>query len=432
MTAPKVPNAVNGQSTPAVAPLAQQILDAQAASFQSRIKNLLGQFADAEGKAAQAITTALQELAQYEKTPDAPPASTRVQDILDGKAQLPTDPQQLHDLWRTLTSAEKDALWQHDQYLGNHDGIPAVDRDHYNRLKLQDEYYRAVVHDPSVDDNGKGDDLATVLSQVDKPDRYLLQLDTQSGSRTHAIIASGNPDTAGTVTTYVPGTGSRPSKIGGDMDRVEAMKSQAQYSGAKNPSVIAWLGYDAPEGLTNATQQHYADSATSSLDRFQDGLRVTHDGSPSHNTVIGHSYGSTLVGDAAAHGHTLNADSVMFVGSPGVTAMNASDLNLTGISHDDVANHIFASKAANDPIPFLYPEIGTGELPGLDDFGPDPADPAQGFGAKVFTSDPGSSHWYELGYGDHAHSEYWKAHSKSLIAIGDIIAGADNAAMGVK
>jgi hypothetical protein len=356
--------------------------------------------------------------------------SAQVQAILDGRAQLPTDPRQLHDFWLTLTPAEKDALWRHDQYLGNRDGIPAVDRDHYNRLKLDDEYYRAIGNDPTVRD--KGDDLATVAAQVDMPDRYLLQLDTQSGARPHVIIAEGNPDTADSICTYVPGTGSRPSKMGGDMDRVDAMRKQARLSGAKAPSVIEWLGYDAPESLPNATQQHYADTAAPDLDRFQDGLRVTHNGPPSHNTVIGHSYGSTVVGDAAAHGRTLNADGVMFVGSPGVTTMHAGDLSLTGISPADVANHVYASKAANDPIPFLYPELGVGEVPGLDDFGPDPADPAQGFGAQVFKSDPGSSHWYELGYGDHAHSEYWNRGSKSLQAIGDIIAGKDAAAMSIK
>lgn len=51
--------------------------------------------------------------------------SQQVQDIIDGKVALPADPQAFHDYWATLSQEDRDALWQHDQYLGNHDGMPA-------------------------------------------------------------------------------------------------------------------------------------------------------------------------------------------------------------------------------------------------------------------------------------------------------------------
>ncbi|WP_024800133.1 alpha/beta hydrolase [Nocardia sp. BMG51109] len=418
VTPPKTPTGADNTGKPVVVILVQQGMQANADAFQARIKNLLVQFGDAEVKAAQAISADLQILAGYEKTPDGAPVRPPVQDIIDGRAQLPSDPNQLHDFWETLTPSEKDALWQDDQYLGNRDGLPAVDRDHYNRLKLQDELARAQAGDPAVKD--KLGDLQTVAASVNQPDRYLLQLDSQSGKIPHAAIAAGNPDTASHVSTYVPGTGSRPAKMDNDMKRVDAMQAQAQASGAKNPSVVAWFGYDAPPGLTDATQQHYADSAAPALDRFQDGLRASHDGSPSYNSVIGHSYGTTVVGDAAGHGRSLNADAVAFVASPGTTLDGADEARLTGVPQDEVTKHVFATKAENDPIPELYPQSQIARyVPGLDDFGRDPTD--SDYGAQRFASNPGEEDWY--GYGGAAHSQYWDYGSKSLIGMGDIIAG---------
>ncbi|MEG8181252.1 hypothetical protein GZH49_22350 [Nocardia terpenica] len=418
VTAPKYPNA----KTDVLSLILQTQLDGQAAGFQARIKTLLAQFGDAEGKAAQAITTDLQLLGDYEKTPDGPPVRPYVQAILDGKSQLPTAPGQLHDFWEGLTPAEKDALWQHDQYLGNHDGLPAADRDHYNRMKLQDELARAQAGDPTVKD--KLGDLHTIAQSVKQPDRYLLQLDTQSGARPHTAIAAGNPDTSDHVATYVPGTGSRPSKMGDDMKRVDAMQEEARLNGAPNSSVIAWFGYDAPEGLPNATQQHYADSAAPSLDRFQDGLRASHDGPKSYNTVLGHSYGTTLVGDAAAHGRDLNADAVVFVASPGTTVNSADQLSLTGVPHDEIGKHVFATKAFNDPVP-AYADSGIGDLPFIDNYGVDPA--YKEFGGQVFPSDPGT-----FDFNGTAHSEYWHPGNKALTGMGYIIAGDGDAAVKMK
>lgn len=459
VTAPTLPSASSSAANSIAAALVQQALHGHAAGFQARIKTLLARFGDTENKAAQAITTELQLLGVYEKTPDGPPVRSQVQDILDGKTQLPTDPRQLHDFWQTLTPAEKDALYQHDQYLGNRDGLPAVDRDHFNRMKLQDELARAQAGDPAVKD--KLGDLHTIEQSVGQPDRYLLQLDTQTGKLPHTVIAAGNPDTASNVATYVPGTDSRPSKMGGDMRRVDAMRQEAGIAGAAHPSVIAWFGYDAPQGVVaEATQRSYADAATPALDRFQDGLRASHIGQPSYNTVLGHSYGTTVVGDAAAHGRSLNADAAVFVASPGTTVDHAGNLSLTGVPQDDVAKHVFATKADNDPVPEYANQRAAGlehgiehwavarsvdsVLPGagglvasltddgphaIDDYGPDPT--GRDYGAQVFKSDPGTSSPV-IGYHPHAHSDYWDQNSKSLRGMGDVIAGRGEAAVQIK
>ncbi|MBF6065173.1 hypothetical protein IU500_28220 [Nocardia terpenica] len=426
VTAPMMPSKTGASTAPLAVVLIQQALNAQASGFQTRIKTLLVQFGDAEAKAAQAITSELQHLGEYEKTPDGPPVRSQVQDVLDGRAQLPTDPKQLRDFWETLTPAEKDALWRHDQYLGNRDGLPVVDRDHYNRMKLQDELARAQAGDPAV--KNRLDDLHTVVSSISGPDRYLMLLDTQTGHNAHAAVSIGNPDTADHVATYVPGTGAQPSKMSDDMLRSQKMFDRGRASGAEHPAVIAWIGYDTPPtpvdvgqhldpfnwDVNDASNRRYADAGVSALDRFQDGLRASHDGTPSYNSVVAHSYGTTLVGDAAAHGRSINADAVALVASPGTTVNHASDLHLTGVPQDQVPNHVFATKAQHDMIQMALL---------ADPFGASPTNPE--FGAQVFASDPGQDG--HTGYTTAAHSQYWDFVNgkpcKSLVNLGDIIAG---------
>ena len=68
-------------------------------------------------------------------------------------------------------------------------------------------------------------------------------------------------------------------------------------------SVTTWMGYDPPMNVfTDAPSTSYAHNGAPALDSFQAGLRASHvdvaAAGPSVNTVIGHSYGSTLVGAA--------------------------------------------------------------------------------------------------------------------------------------
>ncbi|MFC9993560.1 alpha/beta hydrolase [Nocardia sp. NPDC127526] len=465
---------------------AQAALDYRAKHFyEPPIKAALAGLGQIIEDTATAIDTAFQSIGDVKTLPAGLPVklgerSQQVQDIIDGKAELPGDPKTFHDYWATLTQEDKDALWLHDQYLGNRDGMPDLERDHYNRLKLQDELTRAAAAHNEVAqltaqhpdwakytgtskeadswlatqsgysewkakwDNAqrrvdRHDDLSKineVLADKNDPDRLLLHLDSQTGDRVHTAVADGNPDTASHVTTYVPGTGSEPSKMGADMERVDLMTEQAKAGGAPKPVTIAWFGYDAPPGLGDATDQKYADAAAPALDRFQEGLRVTHEGPPSRNTVLGHSYGTTVVGDAASHGRTLDADAVVFVASPGTTVDHATDLSLTGVPDGQEYLHVFATKAENDPVP-LYPKVSWS--PWTDDYGRDPTDSK--FGAQTFTSDPGTrgvlipalTHSLAfiptqlIGAGDDystdAHSEYWNPQSKSLVNMGYIIAG---------
>lgn len=107
---------------------------------------------------------------------------------------------------------------------------------------------------------------------------------------------------------------------------------RADITSNRAVSVTTWMGYDSPMNVfTDAPSTSYAHDGAPALDSFQAGLRASHDdvaaAGPSVNTVIGHSYGSTLIGAAGVAGY-LDANNVVTVGSPGVLAEHATDLNL--------------------------------------------------------------------------------------------------------
>ncbi|WP_405498320.1 alpha/beta hydrolase [Nocardia sp. NBC_00511] len=343
VTAPKVPAGADGSNSASGA-LTQQVLDGQASGFQTRIKNLLTQFGDGETAAAKAISTDLQALGDYEKKPDGAPARSDVQAILDGKSQLPTDPKKLRDFWETLTPAEKDALYEKDQYIGNRDGLPTVDRDHYNREKLDDELTRAQNGDPAVAD--KLPDLQAVKKTLDSnPEAMLMLMDTQSGKMAHAAIAVGNPDTAQNVSVNAPGLNGNVRDSLGSMiseaknvqntaqDRLKSLPDDDPRKGQKVVP-IAWIGADLPQAnyknipgdLDGSTLAGYeavinddmAKAGAPKLATFYDGVRASHDDASVHLTAVGHSYGSVMTGLAVQESGHQPVDDLVVYGSPGL------------------------------------------------------------------------------------------------------------------
>jgi pimeloyl-ACP methyl ester carboxylesterase len=136
-------------------------------------------------------------------------------------------------------------------------------------------------------------------------------------------------------------------------------------------------------------------------------LRATHDGPPAQQTVLGHSYGSLVVGVAAAR-PGLAADSVVFVGSPGVGVDSVSQLHAppgqvwSTTSRTDVIQYVALAPggvAADVARAAALPVVGPLAAFGLpeDDlwFGRNPSD--QDFGARVFGSQHDAGH---LGYWD--------------------------------
>ncbi len=139
------------------------------------------------------------------------------------------------------------------------------------------------------------------------------------------MVALGNPDRATDVLTYVPGMTAGLDDATGELGRAERVLARgAELAPETQTSAVLWLGYDAPDFLHEAAWDGQARAAGEALHRFQDGLRATHDGPPARQTVLGHSYGSLVVG-TAARDHGLAADALVFVGSPGVGVAHAAE-----------------------------------------------------------------------------------------------------------
>ncbi|MFF3453137.1 alpha/beta hydrolase [Streptomyces sp. NPDC002730] len=233
------------------------------------------------------------------------------------------------------------------------------------------------------------------------PEAYLLGFSAEGTGR--AIVANGNPDTADHTAVYAPGTTSNLGSIEGDINRMTQLwRTSDGMEGSGNVSTITWLGYDAPQSIVKDSPfRHYADDGAPAYNRFMDGLETAQGGpDKSHTTVIGHSYGTTLVGAAARQGD-LSADDVIFAGSPGVQVGSAQEMDVP-------KGHVWNEDAKGDPVPSL----GSWGHGGSQEGGPHFIIPSDNiFGANQMSTDT------------EGHSDYWKKDSQSLMNQAAVVTG---------
>ncbi len=250
---------------------------------------------------------------------------------------------------------------------------------------------------------------------------FLLGFSTSGNGR--AIVAVGNPDTAANTVTYVPGVGSKLTGSSGDINRATTLWQEAEkLDPGKSASSIYWLGYNAPQlglsqGLHNLDMASAGDAVTGgqALAHFESGLQAAHMPSlPGHTVVLGHSYGTLVAGEAAAH-DGMHPGDMIFVGSPGVGVSHAAQLGIAPA-------HVWAGANSHDPVPQLPPSNPLTAL-GNDNagyFGTDPATSA--FGGQVFNADIDPSRSFS-GIDFSAHSSYWDQNSSSLFNMAHIVDG---------
>ncbi|MEV3853717.1 alpha/beta hydrolase [Streptomyces sp. NPDC050095] len=309
---------------------------------------------------------------------------------LDSFGGPPKDatPQQNADWWKGLTPEEREAyLSLHPDLVGKLDGLPSEVRDEANRIVLDEKHaeyqlkldsipkppanewtwitagmYPSKVHtDEWMDwDRKYGDQYRHLTASLNGmkainnrfddtgkeglPEAYLLGFSPEGNGR--AIVATGNPDTAQHQAVYVPGTTANLGGIDGDINRMtELWRQTNQADPNASVSTITWLGYDAPQDIVkDAPFEHYAYDGAPAYRQFMDGLDTSHSGpGEPHRTAIGHSYGTTLIGAAAQTGD-LNADDVIFAGSPGVKVGSADEMDVP-------KGHVWNEEADGDKVP---------------------------------------------------------------------------------
>jgi pimeloyl-ACP methyl ester carboxylesterase len=233
--------------------------------------------------------------------------------------------------------------------------------------------------------------------------RQVLEYDPRGDGRVAEVV--GDLTTADRIAVIVPGVDSRLDNF----DRSTATKIRRSPSWQAHQllnqihsadptarvAVIAWLGYDPPEGIgRDAIREERAAAGAKALDRFVAGLAAYRPAAAL--TVIGHSYGSVVTG-LAAHAFGSRVRDVVAIGSPGMGVNRAADLHTSA--------RVWAGSAAAD---------WTRNLPGIKLFGAGHGTlpVAASFGARILPT---------LGAVDH--DGYFLPGTDSLRAMAGVVLG---------
>ncbi|MDJ0423671.1 MULTISPECIES: alpha/beta hydrolase [Dietzia] len=342
---------------------------------------------------------------------------------IDLSGSTDDDPRAVAGLWHALGPADRARLARDHPDLGSVDGLSSATRDAINRTRLRRLLDAA--------DTGAGGDglggvapaLAALAAHLEAdPRRHLLDLHPDG----RAVVASADPDTADRVVTLIPGTGSSLGTLDRTGERVDAICKAAgpgpgaadSAPGAAGESCVAvsWQGYDAPADVTAAgsstapARAHVADLRT-----FAAGLDAVErvDGDDAPHAAVGYSYGSVVLGVAAADPLGLAADRMIHVGSPGagVDSIAVQRVDEAGIARGAGQDEVVGVASRWDPVPWWSVTGALGGRPGTGEFG----------GLAVDVTEPGSG----ADSVRSAHSRYFDPGTVSLDEIGRLVAETD-------
>lgn len=216
------------------------------------------------------------------------------------------------------------------------------------------------------------------------------------------VVTVGDVESADEVITLVSGVGSSNADA---LTRTEAWARATAADAAahgRNVAVVAWHGYSAPGDLPGAISRAPAKEGATALREHQRQLRERNPDAKLQ--VVGYSYGSVVVGEAAAKGSEgLTADEVRFWGSPGVHAQHAEDLKLIAPPDGSPDGHNSHSEIINEHVPGDMIRLAT--TPGFGVHGKDPASPdfapnsAAPDSAAPDSGAPDSGGWSSYGWG---------------------------------
>lgn len=350
--------------------------------------------------------------------------------------------------WQSLPQDKKDYYLQHwPDKLGNLNGIPVADRSTANKTILQQDLDRpaqvaaargvtkeeVLAHPEKYGMAGqmmtRYNNALKVQEALDKdakdardaknrrPEILLMKYDPEAfDGEGAAAIAIGNPDKAANTTVMVSGLTT--SVAGGTLSDGSGVNvyNEANLADPNNSTaVVQWMGYNAPDidldldtNAIGVSEPFMARAGAQLLAPDVNALAVTHEGNPAHTTVIGHSYGSTTVADAAA-GYGMRADDIVLVGCPGTDlARSAADFHLPP------DGHLYVGSASTDFVTGLgrehmnIPGVGLGNDPSMD-----------GYGSTRFHAEVAKVGFNPLD----EHTSYFVEGSESLYSIADIVSG---------
>lgn len=356
--------------------------------------------------------------------------------IFDGTgAAPPADPAAVAAIFADLDPvAARDLVLSNPAVLGGLDGVPPGLRHEANLATLATERTRVDGRLAEIDARlgelgalAPGDHVGRSERSQLRSERIELldtaghlralerRLAASPGGRDHQLllfdpalgrVAVANRDlTAATnVTTLALGTGSDIGSVtDGLNDLAEWSRLAEQQAPGSRHAHVLWLGYDPPPNLLAATSAAPAQRGAPAFADFTAGVRAVNP--DAHHLAGGHSYGSSLAGEAAAT-HGLDVDGLLLLASPGGRAGHVDDYRLPDHAVVSVATDVaFRSRGDHD--------LGGGDVIGVvsggqltQALGPDPT--SSRFGADVLDVHDA---------GGHGRSEYLAAESRSLDAL---------------
>jgi hypothetical protein len=245
---------------------------------------------------------------------------------------------------------------------------------------------------------------ASLAARVTDGDDRVRVLGCDPTGRGRAVVAIGDVVAADHVIVLVPGSDIDLHTLDGSPKRPMTWARSLAATAGRDTAVVLWVGYETPQGLGyDAAAGRLARAAAPALvdevAALRAAPRVDSAGSVSGGarrvTVVGHSYGSVVVGLAAP---SLDADDLVFLASPGVRTGSVEGLHTRA--------RVWAARAAQDWIRFV-PHVRLGDL----GHGGDPAAP--GCGALALPTD-----------GVVAHEGYLLPGSPTLAAVAELSSGA--------
>jgi Alpha/beta hydrolase len=259
--------------------------------------------------------------------------------------------------------------------------------------------------------------IRNVLNRLsDNPQRVFLRSDS-SGDGT-VVEVLGDLANAERIVFVIPGMTNTLENYETDLlPKAQAVKAEMEHQQpGVRVAVVVWLGYDTPDlslsGLRDAANSKVAKDGAAALLKDLKQVRALNVRAPI--TLIGHSYGSVVVGQAMKSGlDAYGVDNAIAVGSPGMDADDRQELK-------SPRTRLWAAKASGpsiEPIlPGVLPATGVVLKPPRDlvayapVHGEDPS--ASGFGATRFDAQDAKSH-----------GDYFRKGTDSLKAMAAIALG---------
>ncbi|WP_156622928.1 alpha/beta hydrolase [Mycobacterium sp. 1164966.3] len=336
--------------------------------LMQRITNLLAEAQRADEDLAAAIRGAEGDLSAEQV--DAQISGTAIEVV-----QIPaagSGPAGVDKWWHSLTPGQQD--WVKERYgdsIRNLDGIPGDVRSELNIPVLQREIRRLQngwlnTHGWHTNPDKLADLTALQRALTGQPGARLMLLDVDGDPRkVLAAIAIGDVDDAECVGVTVGGLNTRVSSSVEQMVReAEAQRNKASElrrvaskPGYDAVASVVWLGYDAPDSLTDVTNIELARRSAGLLNSFYKALAATSNVADQRITAFGHSYGSLVTSLALQQGAPV-CDVVLY-GSPGI---ELSDVAQLGVQ----PGHAYYLIGVNDHVADV--------IPGFDIFGRAPQD----------------------------------------------------------